>query len=201
MEENNMGELRPQSFEQHESFDLLEKAEHEPKSLPDHEHAQQENTEVDPLQRMADARAEASVNAAESNPLEQFAQQAAHDATPSAPKTINRELRKITYKRELRHIQRRESAPDRALSKVIHQPVVRAVSEAAGRTVSRPSGLLGGGIVAFIGTTGYLYVAKHYGFEYNYLIFIGLFIGGFALGLAFEIVSWLILSAKRRSQA
>ena len=196
-----MGEQAPLSIEQHESFDLLEKAEHERKSLPDHEHAQQEKTEVDPLIRIANARSEASVNGQESNPLEQFTQQAAQDAAPVTPKTINRELRKITYKRELRHIQRRESAPDRALSKVIHQPVVRAVSEAAGRTVSRPSGLLGGGIVAFIGTTGYLYVAKHYGFEYNYLIFIGLFIGGFAIGLGFELIAWLVLAAKRRAQA
>lgn len=194
-----MGESAPQSFEQHESFDLLKNAENEHKALPDHEHAQQEKTEIDPLIRIANARAEASVNATETNPVEQFTQQTAQADTAVAPKTINRELKKITFKRELRHIQRRESAPDRALSKVIHQPVVRAVSDAASRTVSRPSGLLGGGIVAFLGTSGYLYVAKHYGFEYNYLIFLGLFVGGFALGLIFEVLAWFVLFSKRRA--
>jgi hypothetical protein len=84
------------------------------------------------------------------------------------------------------------------LSRVVHQPVVRAVSEAAGKTVSRPSGMLGGGLVAFIGSLGYLYLTKHIGFEYNFTVFLVLFAGGFVLGVVLELVVWLLLKNRRQ---
>lgn len=59
------------------------------------------------------------------------------------------------------------------MSKVIHQPVVRNVSEAAGKTVSRPSGLLGGSLMAFIGTSAYFYLAANQGFKYIIMLFLG----------------------------
>lgn len=97
----------------------------------------------------------------------------------------------------MRAIRRKLPTPQRALSQVIHQPVVRAVSEGAGRTVSRPSGLLGGGITAFTGTTLYLYLAHHIGFSYNYGVFVLLFAGGFILGLVIELLVNLVLSRRK----
>jgi len=44
--------------------------------------------------------------------------------------------------------------------------------------------LLGGGILALLGTSSYLYLAKHIGFTYNYSVFLILFFGGFILGLS-----------------
>lgn len=113
---------------------------------------------------------------------------------------INRELKAITLRRELQHIRRKLPAPQRTLSKVIHQPAVRVVSEATGKTVSRPSGLLGGGLVALIGTSAYLYLAKHIGFEYNYGVFLILFAGGFALGLLIELLIHAAFRANRKAK-
>ncbi len=89
--------------------------------------------------------------------------------------------------------------PGRTLSKVIHQPVVRAVSEPAGKTVSRPSGLLGGGLVAFLGTSAYLYLAKSTGMAYSYFVFIGLFVGGFVVGVALELLIHALSGRSKRS--
>ncbi len=132
------------------------------------------------------------------NPIE--ALQAAEKASqPTAPTVIDRQLKQITKNRLLMNIQRKLPAPQRAFSKVIHQPVVRAISETAGKTVSRPSGLLGGGIVAFIGTTAYFYMAQHIGFTYNYLIVILLMVGGFALGLILELAVYIATASRRNN--
>jgi hypothetical protein len=86
------------------------------------------------------------------------------------------------------------------LSKVIHQPVVRAVSEVAAKTISRPSGLLGGGIVAFLGSAGYLYFTKYIGLPYNYFIFTLLFLGGFVVGLSLELIVWSLTSYRHLAE-
>ncbi len=114
------------------------------------------------------------------------------------PRQINRELRKITLRRELQHIRRKLPASQRALSRVIHQPTIRAISEATGKSVTRPSGLLGGGLVALLGTTTYLLMAKHYGFTYNYFVFLVLFVGGFIIGLVLELLVYLATSSRRK---
>ncbi len=143
-----------------------------------------------------ESRATITQEAPSHNPVEAFqAQQAA--ATAVAP---IRESRKVVGQRQLAQVQRKLPARQRQLSKVIHQPVVRMVSESAASTITRPSGLLGGGLVALIGTSGYLYMAKHIGFNYNYLVFILLFVGGFGLGLALELVVWSLTAARRRTE-
>ena len=105
-------------------------------------------------------------------------------------------LKKQSLSRELRTLQRKESAPARSLSRVIHQPVVRLVSDVAGKTISRPSGLLGGGVVAFLGSSVYLYLAYHVGFTYRPTVFLLLLVAGFAVGIVLELLIRLI----RRSQ-
>lgn len=113
---------------------------------------------------------------------------------------IDSELREVTKSRELKHIQRHEKPAERAFSKVIHQPAVRVASEAVGNTVSRPSGLLGGGIAALTGTTIYLLTAKHIGFQYNYTVFLALFALGFIAGLAIEFIVYLATMNRRRAR-
>lgn len=132
------------------------------------------------------------------NPLERLE---AAEKTPqtAGPAHVNQELKTLTLRRELQQIRRRLPAPQRALSHVIHQPVVRVISETTSKTVSRPSGLLGGGLVAFLGTSGYLYLAKQNGFRYNYVIFIVLFGGGFILGLILELLVHLATASRRKA--
>lgn len=130
------------------------------------------------------------------NPLEAF-QEAETAAASIAP---IRESRTVVTKRQLAQVQRKLPARDRQLSKLIHQPVVRLVSESAAATVTRPSGLLGGGLVAFLGSTGYLVFTKHIGLSYNYFVFILLFVGGFALGLVLELIIWTLMASRRRTE-
>lgn len=115
--------------------------------------------------------------------LQQAEAEAARHAPAPPPNTF---LQKQTLQRELKSIQRKESAPARALSKLIHQPVVSKTSEVAGKTISRPSGLLGGGIFAFLGTSTYLYLAYHIGFTYQPTVYLVLLVVGFALGILAE---------------
>jgi hypothetical protein len=173
---------------------------HEPLALPTAEQAEPLRTgEKDPVLALAEAR----MDIAETAQADQHkALKAAEGAAPAPQQTINRELKSITLRRELNGLQRKESMPERTLSKVIHQPVVRKVSEVASGTVSRPSGILGGGVLAFIGTSSYLYLAKHMGFEYNFGVFILLFVGGFVLGLVLEMIVHLAtMSARARRNA
>jgi hypothetical protein len=102
---------------------------------------------------------------------------------------VNRDLKDTKYKRTLQSIRKDLSAPEKALSKIIHNPVVDALSATAERTIARPSGLLAGSICAFIGSSTFLYIAKHYGYTYNFMLMTLFFIGGFGLGLLIELVS------------
>lgn len=169
--------------------------------IPAHsEHAPTEQQVASERQHMkAESRTTAAAEAPTQNVVEQFQAQQAADAAP-APTLINAELRNATKNRQLKQVQRQLPAVDRRLSKVIHQPVIRAVSEAAASTVSRPSGLLGGGLVAFVGSAAYLYFARHIGLPYNYFVFTLLFVGGFVIGLALEFIVWSITAAQRRSE-
>jgi hypothetical protein len=149
-------------------------------------------------QARALAEQSAESTAAEKSRLERL-EKAEKAAEPVHPALITHELKNVTLQRELQAIRRRLPAADRALSRVIHQPTIRMISEVAGQTVSRPSGLLGGSLVALLGTTGYLYLAKHMGFRYNYMVFLILFAGGFVLGLILELLVWAATRSRRHA--
>lgn len=107
------------------------------------------------------------------------------------------ELKGQTYARTLRHVQRRLSASERTMSKVMHNKAVEKVSDGIGKTVARPSGILGGGIVSLLGSCILLYMSKQYGFEYNFFVFFALMGGGFLLGVVLE----LCIFALRRTKS
>ena len=98
----------------------------------------------------------------------------------------NTKLKSHAYQQTLRRTQKKLPKHERAFSKVVHQPAVEALSEAAGATVARPSGLLAGGIFSVISSLGVLYICRHYGYEYNFTIGLASFAGGFALGVIIE---------------
>jgi hypothetical protein len=120
-----------------------------------------------------------------------------HDADKQpADARINSDLKRMSFQRVVGRLQNRLPWPEKALSKAIHQPVVDKISSIGEKTVARPSGLLGGGICAFVGSSVFLWAAKHYGFTYNYLLFFLFFVGGFVLGMIIE----LCIHALRRKQ-
>lgn len=110
---------------------------------------------------------------------------------------INKELKEMAYVRSLNRVRKHLSPPARLLSRAIHQPIVNAASEVAGKTVGRPSGIFGGGLLACIGTLSYYFMTKHYGYTYNYSIFLLLMVGGFILGWLVE-VTWHVARLGKR---
>lgn len=117
--------------------------------------------------------------------VEKTKQSVSHGTSP----LVNRELRQLMFKRTLTSVQKQLSAPSRSFSKVIHNPAVDRVSTVAEKTVARPKGILVGGFVAFLGCAYTLYLAKHYGFRYNLLLFIVLFCTGHALTTIIEVTA------------
>ncbi len=110
---------------------------------------------------------------------------------------IQKEIKMASYKKTLQNVRKKLPAHDRTLSRVIHQPAVEAVSEVASKTVARPSGFLGGSLVAFLGTAGFLFLTKYFGYSYNYTVLMVLFVGGFALGLILELILRTLLFKTR----
>lgn len=100
----------------------------------------------------------------------------------------SRELRSESYNRKLKQVQSKLSAPERSFSKLVHQRFVSGVSDAGAKTIARPAGILGGGIAALVGSVVLVYMTRHYGFAYNYLVFFMLFGIGYVAGLLVEIL-------------
>lgn len=105
---------------------------------------------------------------------------------------MHKELKNIAYDRSMERVRQNLSKPERLFSKLTHHTIVDKVSAVGARTIARPSGILGGSLCALLGSLSLLYFTKHYGFEYNYLSFGVLFVGGFALGLLGEGIIWLL---------
>lgn len=197
-----MSEFTPLAPEQQEARIEALPAPEKIEALPTAEQAEPLRAgEADPMQRLEAARdtIEQEQPANEQDDPLQRLQAAEKAAEPVQSTFVNADLKKVTLQREIQAIRRKLPVTQRALSRVVHQPVVRALSEVAGQTASRPSGLLGGGLVAFLGSAVYLYMTKHIGFTYNYFVFLLLFLGGFAVGLALELIVWA-LTARHRSQ-
>lgn len=142
------------------------------------------NSKMEAIQKSVE---EAAISGAEMMPAESEGNQA------PAPTYVNRELKDLSFKRTMKNTRKKLRAPERVASKVIHQPIVEKVSDVASVSVARPSGLLGGGLFALLGSLALMWVTKHYGYEYNYLVFFMLFVAGFMLGMILELAVKFLL--------
>ena len=102
---------------------------------------------------------------------------------------IDRKIKNANLKKELKNIQKELPFSQKILSTAIHQRLVKKTSEISSKTITRPIGLLGGGLFAFIGSLAYLMLDKFIGLQYNYLVFIFLFLVGYVLFTIIEILS------------
>ena len=102
------------------------------------------------------------------------------------PVLVNKQLKDMAFSRSLTRARKKLSAPGKAFSKIAHNNTVDRASETLGKTVARPSGMLWGAVFAFIGTSALLWITRHYGYEYNYLVAILMFAIGMTVGLAGE---------------
>lgn len=110
-----------------------------------------------------------------------------------------KEIKDQAYQQTLLATQRKLPKTTRRFSQLVHNNAVDVVSETSAKTIARPSGLLGGSIVAFFGSVIFLYCARHYGFQYNYLVLFILFAGGFVVGAFIEALVWLLYRRRRHT--
>ncbi|MBA3757904.1 hypothetical protein H0X09_03530 [Candidatus Saccharibacteria bacterium] len=101
---------------------------------------------------------------------------------------VSKELKTMAYNRLLGRAQKNLNPFQKPISKFMHQPVVEKASEITATTIGRPSGILGGGIMALVGSTVYYYLTKHYGYNYNFSVFILLLAAGFGTGWIIELL-------------
>lgn len=102
------------------------------------------------------------------------------------PVLVNKQLKNMAFSRSMTRTRKKLSAPSRVFSKIVHNDMVDKSSEFIGKTIARPSSMLAGAFTAFVGTSALLWITRYYGYEYNYLLVILLFIGGALAGVAVE---------------
>ena len=136
-----------------------------------------------------------SANSLKHNQLESKA--VSDNNNPSVgPISVGADLRKRSLKSNLKKIQKELPAPQKAFSKIVHQPIINEVSEVVGNTAARANSLLGGGLFSVLASALLLTACRYYGYRYNYLIGMVAFVGGFFLGLAIE--GFITLSKKAK---
>lgn len=102
--------------------------------------------------------------------------------------SITKHVKKDAYKRVLQKTQKQLTPTERIFSKTIHNSIVEKTSDISAKTIARPSGILFGGIGAFIGSLTIFFISKYSGFTYNYLLFLLIFIGSYFIGLIVELI-------------
>lgn len=114
------------------------------------------------------------------------------EPTSSAVRKVTKKQKDAEYKKTMTAIRSEMSAPSRAFSKVIHNPVIEKTSEVVGSTVARPNAILAGSIMAFLSVSLIYIVAKQYGYVLSGFESIGAFIIGWLIGISFDYIRLLI---------
>lgn len=131
-------------------------------------------------------------------------QEAVIEAAPRVEKKapsehiITNAHRKESFQKTMTIIQSQMSSPSRTFSRVIHNPVVEKMSEAAGRTVARPNAILAGSLAAFILTLVIYLVARSRGYPLSGSETIAAFALGWAIGLIVDYARAAYRGGRRR---
>jgi F0F1-type ATP synthase assembly protein I len=103
------------------------------------------------------------------------------------PKPKTKEERDTVYKAEMKQVQAQLSPAERTFSKVIHNNVVEKVSDAAERTIMRPSALIGGAVLGLILGAIVYFIAITNNYFIGSLEMVVLFIIGAVVGVVVEL--------------
>jgi hypothetical protein len=117
----------------------------------------------------------------------------------SAPRrrgTISKKDRTASFKKHMANVQAEMPAPQRAFSKLIHNPVVEKSSEFIGSTIARPNAILSGAIVAFVLVLAVYLISKNLGYVLSGFETIGAFIVGWVIGILYDYFRVLITGKK-----
>jgi hypothetical protein len=101
---------------------------------------------------------------------------------------ITKHMKAELYEDTLVRVRKHLTYTQQRFSKFIHQPTIEAVSEISAKSIARPSGLLGGSLVALIGSLTIVIIARHIGFVVPNSIIIILFLIGFGVGIIIEFI-------------
>lgn len=104
----------------------------------------------------------------------------------SSKEPVHRSHKQMTYRATMRRVEGKLPAYQRQFSRVINNDTVDKVSNIASKTVARPSGLLGGGVVAFLALLVVTFYASRYGWEVSGSEFIVFVMLGWAAGITAE---------------
>lgn len=117
--------------------------------------------------------------------------------SPHERRPATKRERETSYERTMDEVRSQLSAPSRAFSNFIHNPVVEKVSDAVGGTIARPNAVLSGAVSAFLLTLIVYLVARLYGYPLSGTETIASFGLGWILGLAFDYVRLLVFGKSR----
>lgn len=108
--------------------------------------------------------------------------------------TVERQpkTRKESFDKTMAEVRSEMSAPSRAFSSFIHQPIIEKTSEVVGSTVARPNAILSGAFLAFIFTLVIYLVARYNGYPLSGTETIASFVFGWIVGLIFDYVRLLL---------
>ncbi len=163
-----------------------------------------EKTLREKLEKSAEKHHETSTEQARKEALEQASsrekapnkQEKKSDSTIERRPASKRE-REASYERTMDEVRSQLSAPSRAFSSFIHNPVIEKASDAVGGTIARPNAILSGAIVAFLFTLVVYIVARLYGYPLSGTETVASFGLGWVLGLVFDYVRLLVFGKNR----
>lgn len=142
------------------------------------------------------ARAEASKEALMSKEAGGAENKSGGEPAVTIRKTTKKQ-KDAEYKKTMQAIRSDMSAPEKAFSEVIHNPVIEKASEIIGTTLARPNALLAGSTTAFISVALVYIVAKQYGYVLSGFESIAAFMLGWLAGVSFDYIRLLIRGSNR----
>ncbi|HMS92736.1 MAG TPA: hypothetical protein PKC05_04565 [Candidatus Saccharibacteria bacterium] len=108
------------------------------------------------------------------------------DVKPASKYT--KQEKKQAYRKQIKKVQSQLPRGARTFSKIVHNPVVEAVSDATAKTIFRPSALIGGSITGLVFGLVIYIVARYYGYPISTLTLVLLLVVGAVLGVIVELV-------------
>jgi hypothetical protein len=168
-----------------------------PESTQDHERLKRDLERAAELSRDKEQSPDSVRHEIEQIKVEQEKKTEKQVAPASAERPIStKKTRQKAYNTILKQTQGELSAPSRAFSKLIHNPVVDKVSEVFGSTVARPNAILAGAAFSFLLTLAIYLIARMNGYPLSGTETIAAFIGGWGLGLIFDFFK-IMITGKR----
>lgn len=159
------------------------------------EPVEQERANVEAAERNAEQQVEAAQPVEAEVTKQNLA--AEEPAAAPAPNTLDRPQMQQAVRTYLGQVRKHLSTSDKVFSEFVHNPTINAISEATGKTLIRPSGILMGGLCTLVGSAWYYYATNHTGYHYNFVFAFVLFAGGFILGVVIELLFKLLAKGRK----